>query len=178
MLDLAVGEIERMKQSGRSVTFVCHRLNGSTPIERMTNIFSLSDLLVNLTVFSNTYGFNQLWFHADFNPDDPREFSIKFDVFYNGLLAACDQVIVAPGYEGALGCETEIAHAKKIGKPIYMLKKLPPPRDQDWLHNYAGELAVELAVKVGWGRIAHDSLLNVPVENLIPWQRWVESLDS
>lgn len=177
MLDLAVGEVQKMQQSGRSVTFVCHRLNGNTPTERMANIFSLSDLLVNLSVFSNTYGFNQLWFHADFNPDDPREFAVKFDVFYNGLLAACDQVIVAPGYEGALGCETEIAHAKKIGKPIYLLKDPPPSRDHHWLHNYAGRASLELAVQAGWARVAPDSVLNIPIDKLAPWQSLVVPFD-
>lgn len=122
-----------------------------------------------LSAATTTVCVNQLPYLARFNPNDPGELDLKFDIFYNGVIEACDQVLVAPGYTRSTGCQKEIAHAQHIGRPLYLIDypfQVPSLEQIEALENLQ---VLTLGV---WGK----TWTGVK-PSLAPWENYVIPLD-
>lgn len=103
------------------ITFVSHPLSGKTEEAELRNILQLGIILTELSSLYSTICFNQLVHHGKFDPHDPRYLDIKFEIFYRGIVEACDQVFTVEGHELSEGCRKEIEYARQCGKPVYLL---------------------------------------------------------
>ncbi|CAN5168900.1 hypothetical protein BH11PAT4_BH11PAT4_2270 [soil metagenome] len=116
----AESHIEHLRGYGHPVILLSHPISASTPAQEIQNLQRLAATCDMLNINGLT-PFDQIRFHASLNPDDPRNFPEKFDIFYRGLVHRTDFLLMAPGYEDSRGCLDELSYAREKGKPVYRL---------------------------------------------------------
>lgn len=155
----------------RSISFLCHPLTASDFGTLRRNIANMAWITDYLTGRTTTRCIHQVQYIAQLLPDDPKDFDLKFQIFYNGLIDLCDQVLVLPGCERSSGCQKEVAYAVSAGKPIYMITHSFKELDKEYLEMFDEANLWRLALMVS-GRES----FNPRSEGLRPWEEYVQPL--
>lgn len=153
----------------RTISFVCHPLSAPDFATERRNIARLATIIDFLNAFTDTRCIHQVPYFARLLNDDPRDFDAKFDIFYNGLIRRCHQVLVAPGWEQSSGCRKEVVYAQSIGKPVHLLT-LPVAEFEDTELDRFDEANLWRLVLMCSGRETIDPHLREQE----PWQRYAQ----
>ena len=173
LLEHALMQLDRCSNDYRPLSFVCHPLSGPDFATERRNIARLSTILDYMTAFTDTRCIHQVPYFARLLEDDPRDFQTKFAVFYNGLIRRCRQVLAAPGWEQSSGCKEEVAYARKIGKPVYLLTLPTAEFEEDELDHFDESNLWKLVLMCS-GREGIDPI-NRPRES---WRQHVQALPN
>lgn len=112
---------ERRYYPGLPIVFVAGPLSADDEFTRVVNLLRLGNVIIELSTRFNVRCANQTRYNLFMNPHDPGDLDLKFEIFYRGVIELCDFVVVMPGYERSSGCLREIAYARALGKPVYLL---------------------------------------------------------
>lgn len=105
------------------IAFVVGPLSAATEFEQIHNLVRMASVIIELSIRFKVRCPNQTRHNMLLNPPprDPGNLDFKFEIFYKQLISLCDIVLVMPGYERSSGCQKELAYARAMGKPIYLL---------------------------------------------------------